>query len=176
MQNKDFDFYELISDAGGQLKLEFKKGTKIRFFFLFKMMPVIILVFGLGMPENFRRDIGDMAYWVVILSGLAIIFAFVLHRYTSGIIFRYDGVILRLNICYFGYDKTVRLNLDDEIIIQKNYGGQFSTSWIFYLVQQGKKRKRLFSIPAGLTDNLVSRDNFIAVFEQKYKVKTMIRE
>lgn len=38
------------------------------------------------------------------------------------------------------------------------------------------QQKRLFSIPATLAQNRASRDNFIAIFEQKYQLKTTVHE
>lgn len=47
---------------------------------------------------------------------------------------------------------------------------------MFYLVRQEQKKKKLFSIPATLAQKRASRDNFIAIFEQKYQLKITVQE
>ena len=175
MQQKDFYPYTLISENPESLELALPKGRKAGTFVTFRVMPLVLLAFSVSIPENFRRDLGDWMYWGVILCFYAVFFGLVFHRYTTALTFSRDSLILGFNLCYFDYNETEGLCPGDEILVAKERAGQ-GAYWMFYLVRQGQKKKRLFSIPATLAQNRASRDNFIAIFEQKYQVKTTVQE
>lgn len=175
MQQKDFYPYTFISETPETLALALPNGRKAVTFVTFRVMPIVLLAFSVSIPENFRRDLGDWMYWGFILCLYAVIFGLVFHRYTAALTFSRGSMILGFNICYFDYNETERLNPGDEILVAKERAGQ-GAYWMFYLVRQGQKKKRLFSIPATLAQNRASRDNFIAIFEQKYQLKTTVHE
>lgn len=175
MQQKDFYPYILTAETPETLALELPKGRKAGTFVTFRVMPLVLLAFCAFIPENLRRDLGALMYWGLMLCLYASILALVFHRYTAALTFSRGSMILRFNLCYFDYNETERLDPGDEILAAKERAGK-GAYWIFYLVRQGQKKKKLFSIPATLAQNRASRDNFIAIFEQKYQLKTIVQE
>ncbi len=175
MEHQDFFPYTLISQTPETLVLELTKGRKAGTFVTFRVMPLLLLAFSVSIPESLRRDLGDWMYWALILGLYASILGLIFHRYTAALTFGRGNMILRFNLCYFDYNENQRLNPGDEILAAKERAGE-GAYWMFYLVRQGQKKKRLFSIPATLAQNRASRDNFIAIFEQKYQLKTTIKE
>ena len=164
-----------MSETPETLTLELTKGRKTGTFVTFRVMPLVLLAFCAFIPENLRRDLGALMYWGLMLCLYASILGLVFHRYTAALTFSRGSMILRFNLCYFDYNETEQLNPGDEILAAKERAGK-GAYWMFYLVRQGQKKKRLFSIPATLAQNRASLDNFIAIFEQKYSFKTTIQE
>ncbi len=174
MAQKDFYPYKLVSETPETMVFEFQKGRKFNAFFLSRFIPVLLLVFVILMPAGeFRRNLGKAFYLIFMLSILAVIFALSYARFTAGITFNPGSMTLNFKRSFFSYIETEILRRGDEILVIKEYGK--GAAWIFYLVHPGQKKKKLFSIPASLVLNLASRDNFIAIFEQKYNLKTTVR-
>ena len=153
MKQKDFYPYSLISETPETLTLELTSGRKTGTFITFRVMPLVLLAFSVSIPENLRRDLGDWMYWGFILCLYAVILGLVFHRYTSALVFSDDSMLLQFNLCYFDYSQTEMLNPGDEILVAKERAGK-GAFWMFYLVRQKQKKKRLFSIPATLAQNL----------------------
>ena len=163
-----------MSETPETLTLQLKKGNKILFFTTFRVMPLFLLVGLAFAPEDIYRTLPPLLYWGLYLSILAVVFASVFYRYTAAITFNSNCMTLRFNLCFFEWNETELLASADEILIAKERGGR-SVYWMFYLVKQGQKKKKLFHIPVSFSENLASRNNFIAIFEQKYNLKTTIK-
>ncbi|MCZ2459040.1 MAG: hypothetical protein LC128_05380 [Chitinophagales bacterium] len=82
---------------------------------------------------------------------------------------------LSFNRNYFNYSETETLGPGDEILAVRERAGK-GAYWMFYLVRQGQKKKKLFSIPAALALNHASRNNFLNIFEQRYNLQTTVKE
>ena len=174
MTSKDFSPYTLLAETPETVALQLKKGNKILFFTTYRAMPLLLLVFCAFAPEDIQRTLPPSLYWGLFLSIFAVVFVLIFYRYTSALAFTKNSVILRFNRCYFQWSETEELEPTDEILIAKEQGGR-SVYWMFYLIRKGQKKKKLFHIPASFSENLTSRDNFIAIFEQKYQLKTTIQ-
>lgn len=174
MKPKDFSPYELIAETQEAISFKLRKGNRILFFATFRVVPLLLLVFCAFAPEDIRRTLPPLLYWGLYMSVLAVVLASVFYRYTSALTITQDSIILRLNLCFFEWNEIEYFNPDDEILIAKEQGGR-SVYWMFYLIRREQKKKKLFHIPASFTENLESRNNFIAIFEQRYDLKTTVQ-
>jgi hypothetical protein len=173
MKSKDFSPYTIISESPEALKLQLKKGNRILLFITFRITPLLLLAFWAWAPEDIRRTLPPLLYWGLFISIIAIVVASLFHRYTPALTFSGHGMILGFNLCFFQWSETEVLKPADEILVAKEQAAR-GVYWMFYRMRQGQKKK-LFRIPAFLTENLASRNNFIAVFEQRCNAKTTIQ-